>query len=95
MMRRIVLIVFLLLSAFCIKAQTPDEALLAEYLGALDRCDISTKTEEADFIIGSSNEIGLGLEVAYRVYQHFRNSLLMGDENVAVHIADRWILPMC
>ena len=95
MMRRVVLIVSLLLSAFCIKAQTPDEALLSEYLGALDRCDISTKTEEADFIIGSSNEIGLGLEVAYRVYQHFRNSLLMGNENVAVHIADRWILPMC
>ena len=95
MRRKLSLIAAFLLCVLSLKAQGPDESLLSEYLERLDRFDIETKIEESDFIIGSSEEVGLGLEVACRVYEHFRNSLLMGDENVAVHVADRWILPMC
>lgn len=94
-MRRLVLILAILFCVPALKAQVPDYDKLSEYLGELDRFDLGTKLEEADFIIESSNERGMGLDVAVRVYEHFRNSLLMGDENVAVHVADRWILPLC
>ncbi len=93
MMRSISILAVLLLLALPIKAQ--ETGLLEEYLSRLDHYDLNTKIEESDFIIGSCGEAGNGLEVAQKVYSHFRNSLLMGDENVAVHIADRWILPMC
>lgn len=94
-MRRLVLIFAVLLCVPTLKAQVADYDKLSEYLRELDSFDLSTKLEEADFIIDSANERGMGLEVAMRVYEHFRNSLLMGDENVAVHVADRWILPLC
>ncbi|MGN0191259.1 MAG: TlpA family protein disulfide reductase [Candidatus Cryptobacteroides sp.] len=94
-MRRLPLIAVLLLCVLSLNAQEPDYGKLREYLGALERFDLDTKIEESDFIIGSSEELGMGLEVAVKVYEHFRNSTLMGDENVAVHVADKWILPLC
>ncbi len=84
-------------------AQTPDgkfrgdrtrDEVLKEYLAALEGCDIPTKISECDFILGSCDSASLA-ETALKVFRHFRDSKLMGDENVAVHIADRWIPEAC
>ncbi len=53
--------------------------------------DIPTKIRECDFILGSCDSLSLP-RTALKVFVHFRDSKLMGDENVAVHVADRWIL---
>lgn len=53
--------------------------------------DIPTKIRECDFILGSCDSLSLP-RTALRIFTHFRDSKLMGDENVAVHVADRWIL---
>lgn len=70
-------------------AQSKDK-VLEEYLLALEAYDIPTKIEETDFIIGNCDSASRE-EVAVKVFEHFRNSLLMGDENVAVHVAGKWI----
>lgn len=72
-------------------AQTKDE-ILKEYLSAIESCDIPTKIEECDFILDSCDSASL-TPTALKVFNHFRDSKLMGDENVAVHVADGWILP--
>lgn len=80
---------------FCVHAvsQTRDD-ILKEYLAALENCDIQTKIEECDFILGSCDSASLQ-ETALKVFTHFRDSKLMGDENVAVHVAEKWMLPFC
>ena len=78
------------ISALSLPAQTRDE-VLKEYLTSLDGYDIQTKIEECDFILGSCDSASVS-ETALKVFRHFRDSKLMGDENVAVHVADRWIL---
>ena len=65
--------------------------VLKEYLAALDGYDIPTKIEECDFILSNCDSASRQ-ETALKVFSHFRDSKLMGDENVAVHVADRWIL---
>lgn len=70
-------------------AQSKDK-VLEEYLLALEAYDIPTKIEETDFIIGNCDSASRE-DVAVKVFEHFRNSHLMGDENVAVHVADKWI----
>ncbi len=73
-------------------AQTSQrDSVLTGYLRGIDGCDIPTKIRECDFILGSCDSTAFR-ETALKVFNHFRGSKLMGDENVAVHIADRWIL---
>ena len=74
-------------------AQTRDE-ILKEYLATIESCDIPTKIEECDFILDSCDSASLE-PTALKVFSHFRDSKLMGDENVAVHIAEKWILQRC
>ena len=74
-------------------AQTKD-GILREYLAAIESCDIPTKIEECDFILDSCDSASLA-PTALKVFCHFRDSKLMGDENVAVHVAEKWILPFC
>lgn len=74
-------------------AQTKD-GILREYLATIENCDIPTKIEECDFILDSCDSASLA-PTALKVFNHFRDSKLMGDENVAVHVAEKWILPFC
>lgn len=63
---------------------------LQEYLGAIDALNIPEAEQECDFIISSVQDDSLRCDVATAVYRHFRDSRLMGSENVAVHVYDRW-----
>ncbi len=81
------------LSPLGLAAQSPQrDSVLREYLSALDGCDIPTKISECDFILSSCPDSLSRGETARKVFTHFRDSHLMGDENVAVYVAEKWIL---
>ena len=63
---------------------------LDEYLSAMDHLGIAQAQAEADFVIESVQDSLLREKVAAKVYEHFRDSGLMGSENVAVWIFDKW-----
>lgn len=66
------------------------EFKLAEYLSALEHESRAVKCEEVDFLISSCNDSLLRQRVATRIYDHFVDSNVMGDESVAIHVFDRW-----
>lgn len=65
-------------------------AKLDEYLSAIDCLEIPAACEEVDFLISSVQDEDLRSKVAMKTYFHFRDSKIMGSENVAIHIYDRW-----
>lgn len=65
-------------------------AKMTEYLNAMDSLSISEAEAEADFMISAVDDSLFRNKVAVEAYRHFRSSRLMGSENVAVHIYDRW-----
>lgn len=66
------------------------DAKLAEYLSAIDALDIPAACAEVDFLISSVQDENLRSFVAQTAYFHFLESKIMGSENVAIHIYDRW-----
>ena len=74
-------------------AKTTKDNLFArqdEYLSAIDRLSIPAACLEVDAMISGVQDSVLRDSVAVRAYRHFRNSKVMGSENVAVHIYDAW-----
>lgn len=65
-------------------------AKLDEYLSAIDCLEIPAACAEVDFLISSVQDEDLLNTVAQRAYFHFRDSKIMGSENIAIHIYDRW-----
>ena len=63
---------------------------LDEYLLALDGAGWSKACGETDFIVSSVQDSVLRNAVAVKIYRHFRHSNVMGSENVAVYVFDRW-----
>lgn len=63
---------------------------LAEYYQTLRHESLSVQKQECDFLIESTADSLLKQFVALDIYDHFRNSEVMGSENVAVHVFDRW-----
>lgn len=74
-------------------AATRKEDVLAQmdaYLEAMDHMSIPDAQQEADFMISCVSDSSLRSAVAEKAYRHFRDSKVMGSENVAVHIFDIW-----
>lgn len=63
------------------------------YVAAIDDQSIAAKIGEVDFMLASSEEGEVRNHVAIRLYDHYLNSKLMGDESVAVHLTDSWFSP--
>lgn len=63
---------------------------LEEYLKALERESIETKCAEADFLIEACQDSIVRQFTALKIYTHFINSKVMGDEGVAIGIFDNW-----
>lgn len=84
------------LVSFLSSAQIADEALarldsmLGQYVQAIGQEETAVKEAETDFLIESSKDSLLRDRVAQRLYAHYRDSDLMGDEAVAVHIYYTW-----
>ena len=90
----------LLLFSLAGSAQTPDslrlaalDAKLEEFFAALEQEPVAVKNAEADYLIASCTTDAIRDHVAIRIYDHYLNSALMGDEGVAVHLTDTWFAP--
>ncbi len=90
-------LIILILSILPIVTFGQDEVALAaldakvdEYLAALETEPVEVKCTETDFIIASCTDSTVLTRVANRVYRHYFDSKLMGDDAVAIHIFDTW-----
>ena len=64
--------------------------LLGRYFSALLFESDSAKCAEVDWIIESCKDSTLRSDVAAKIFRHYRESPLMGEEAVALHVWDRW-----
>ncbi len=96
-MRRFSLIILaILLSAFGLRAQVDTtkfaelDARLGQYFSFLESEPAETKKVECDALIEAASDPSLRQRIALKIYDHYRNSPLMGDEAVAIHLTDKW-----
>ncbi len=95
---RIILALTLLLAFPAgIAAQQPDstalkalDSRLEEYFKTLEPERIEVKESECDILIESAVTQEVRDYIARKVYDHYFNSPVMGDEAVAIHITDNW-----
>ena len=93
------LAILLVFCSFISFAQTDSAKLstlslkLAEYYEAMEREPLGVQMQECDFLIESTSDPEIRQHVALDIYNHYYNSPLMGAENVAIHIFDRWFAP--
>ena len=96
-MRRLLLAFAALFAALSLRAQDDRfEALgakLEEYFTALAGEPLSVQNAECDFLIESCQDSLVRQYVALKLYDHYLQSRIMGDDGVAVHIADTWFIP--
>ena len=96
-MKRLLTALAALFVAFTLSAQDERyEALgakLEEYFAALAGDPIAVQNAECDFLIESCKDSLTRQFVALKIYDHYLNSKIMGDEGVAVHVADTWFIP--
>lgn len=96
-MKRLLTLLLAIWAAFSLRAQDDRfEALgtkLEEYFSALAGDPVSVQNAECDYLIESCQDSLTRQFVALKIYDHYLNSKIMGDEGVAVHIADTWFIP--
>lgn len=63
---------------------------LDAYLAEIDKLGLTAAEAETDFMISAVQDSSLRNDVAIRAYRHFRDSKVMGAENIAIHIYDVW-----
>ena len=99
MKRLFTILLWVLLLAFPAgsAAQQPDSASLKalngrleEYFKTLEPERIEVKERECDILIESARTQSVRDYIAQKVYDHYFNSPVMGDEAVAIHITDSW-----
>ena len=66
------------------------DARLEEYFRTLEPERIEVKNEECDLLIDSAQDSILRRHIALKIYDHYLESPVMGDEAVAIHLTDRW-----
>ena len=96
-MKRLLTALLAVFLAFSLLAQEDRFAALGakldEYFAALAGDPIPVQNAECDFLIESCQDSLTRQFVALKIYDHYLNSKIMGDEGVAVHIADTWFIP--
>lgn len=91
MKRLVAYLVLLCLSAGGLHAQDLD-GKLDEYLSAIAGENIKVKEQECDFLITTCKDSLVRQKVTLKIYDHYLLSKVMGDENVAVYVAEKWLL---
>lgn len=66
---------------------------LTEYFAAIEREGVEVQKGECDFLIETCTDSLMRQHVALTIYDHYRDSKVMGSEAVAIHVFDRWIAP--
>ena len=96
-MKRLLLALAAVFVALTLQAQDDRyEALgakLEEYFAALAGEPLSVQNAECDFLIESCKDSLVRQYVALKIYDHYLQSKIMGDDGVAIHIADTWFIP--
>ena len=96
-MKRLLLALAAVFAALTLRAQDDRyEALgakLEEYFAALAGEPLSVQNAECDYLIESCKDSLVRQFVTLKIYDHYLKSKIMGDEGVAVHIADTWLIP--
>ena len=96
-MKRLLTALAALFAAFTLSAQEERfEALgakLEEYFAAMAGDPIPVQNAECDFLIESCQDSLTRQFVTLKIYDHYLQSKIMGDDGVAVHIADTWLIP--
>ena len=91
-MKRFLILLLSLLLPLILPAQDKLETKLDEYVKSMRGMSTEVQSEECDFIISNCLEESIKQQVTFYLYNHYLKSEIMGDDAVAVHIADRWIL---
>ena len=65
---------------------------MTEYLSAIRHESIDVQKEECDFMISTCTDSLVRHHVALSIYEHYRDSKIMGAEAVAIHVFDKWFL---
>ena len=65
-------------------------AKLWEYFEAIKKEPVEVQKAECDFLIETCTDSLIRQHVALTVYEHFRDSKIMGSEAVAIHVFDKW-----
>ena len=95
-MKRLLLISALFISTFCFSQNADSLARAAlgerlqEYYKAIERERLDIQMGECDFLIESTSDSLLRQFVALDIYTHYLESPVMGAENVAVYVYDKW-----
>ena len=96
MVRKLIIAAALLLGGLAAYAQVDSVAiekaldLLSEYVVTLEPESPEKKSQEVDYIIETCTDSTLRQAVAQMLYDHYITSNVMGDEEVAIHMYDRW-----
>lgn len=93
-MKKLVLCLLCGLLAMGARAQEYPElgAKLEQYFAALAGEPASVQNAECDFLIESCQDSLVRQYVTLKIYSHYLGSKIMGDDAVAVHVADKWLL---
>lgn len=95
-MKRILITSVLLLSALSLSASQDSTRFAAlsqklqEYYMTLMHESLEVQENECDFLIESASDSLVRQFVALDIYRHYKDSPVMGAENVAIHVFDRW-----
>jgi len=96
-MKRLLLSLAALFAVWGLRAQDDRyEALgakLEEYFATLAGEPASVQNAECDFLIESCKDSLTRQFVALKIYDHYLKSRIMGEDGVAVHVADTWFIP--
>ena len=66
------------------------DSRLEQYFSILEAEPVEVKNKECDALIEAASDSSLRSKIALKIYKHYLNSALMGDEAVAIHLTDKW-----
>ena len=69
------------------------DTMLTRYTDAIVLESIDVKKAESDFLISSVNDSLTTQHIALWLYDHYKESQVMGEEAVAIHLWDNWFKP--
>ena len=99
-MRRLAAILILFLAALQLHSQdyAQLDSLMDVYILAMRPESAEAKMAETDYMIASARDSSTRQHIALRLFDSYKESPLMGEEEVAIHIFDTWfaggLLPM-
>ena len=69
------------------------DSLLQGFYKVLEFAPLEDKCSEVDFLISTCTDSLTRQRVALSIFDHYRDSNLMGDESVAIYLYDNWFEP--